>query len=115
MDIIVKTVDDQTPKGLTTGFRLKLHCEDSNGQSFSVEAAILISKEVIERQIPLPNIVLHMLKKEGFAGGSDLFVDSRRVRLDELAAAEPTYPLTLTLGGPDALNQRVVDALANRQ
>lgn len=115
MEIIVEKVDDETPKGLTTGFRLKLRCATTAGRKFVVDAAVLVSKEVMGKRLPLSCIVFAYLQREGFAAGSELFVDSRRLKLDEVAAAEPSCPFTLTLGGPDELNKRVVDELCARR
>jgi hypothetical protein len=113
MDIIIDHMEDQTPKGLTTGFRLKLSCKAPDGKAFQLTAAILVSKEVVEKQVPLSQIVLAALQKSGLEEYiNELFVDSRRINLDALSTTDPAMPITVTLGGVELLNQKVVEKLA---
>jgi hypothetical protein len=112
MDIVINSVNDQTPKGLTTGFRLLLNCTSKDGKPFVMAAAILVSKDVIAKQIPLPNLVIAALQKSGLEEYvNELFVDSRRLNLDALSTAEPTLPQTVTLGGVEMLNAKMVEKL----
>jgi len=107
MDLTVIKVLDETPKGLTTGFRLKLTCS-ANGKQFVLDLPILVTKDVLTHNVPLPLIALEYLRKEGLSAWPDLFVDSRRFDLAKLGSQEPAYPLTLALGGIDALNQKAL-------
>jgi hypothetical protein len=112
MDIIIQHMEDQTPKGLTTGFRVKLTCAAPEGQTFLLTVAVLVSKEVVEKQVPLTRIVLAALEKSGLEEYvNELYVDSRRINLDALSTSEPAMPITLTLGGVEKLNQRAVETL----
>ncbi|HYF48806.1 MAG TPA: hypothetical protein VEJ63_05345 [Planctomycetota bacterium] len=113
MDIIIQRVEDQTPKGLTTGFRVRLFCATTDNKPFVTTAAILVSKDVMAKQIPLSQLVLAALQKTGLEEYvNELFVDSRRLNLDAIATTEPTLPMTLKLGGVEILNQKVVEKLA---
>ncbi|MCZ7647718.1 MAG: hypothetical protein M5U26_21085 [Planctomycetota bacterium] len=115
MELTLLKVLDETPQGLTTGFRLKLTCQAGAGEPFQLDVPILVSKDVLARRIPLPNLVVAYLKKEGLEAWPDLFVDSRRLNLEGLSAEEPALPLTLQLGGPDVLNAKALERLAARR
>ena len=79
-------------------------------------AIILVSKDVVEKQIPLPNLVVAALAKSGLSDdGNELFVDSRRLDLSALSTTEPALPLTIQLGGMDVLNARTIEALVKKQ
>lgn len=110
MDLTVKHIDDDTPKGLTTGFRLKLACE-VGGKSFVLEMPILMSKDAVQRGIPLPVLALRYLEREGFDSWPDLFVDTRRLDLEDLPPDVPALPCTIILGGAEPLNKMVVEKL----
>ena len=113
MDLTIQRVEDQTPKGLTTGFRVRLFCATTDGKPIVLTAAILVSKDVMARQIPLSQLVLAALQKTGLEEYvNELFVDSRRLNLDALPTTEPVLPQTLKLGGVEVLNQKVVEKLA---
>ncbi|MCY3023233.1 MAG: hypothetical protein NTW87_30010 [Planctomycetota bacterium] len=107
MTLTIQKLDDQTPKGLTTGFRLLLHCVSSDGKPFKLSAAILVSKPVIEKSIPLPNIVIAALERWGLEEcAREMFVDTRRLDLAAVPLVETVFPCTVTLGGMDLLNQK---------
>jgi hypothetical protein len=112
MNITITGIDDQTPKGLTTGFRLHLNCATAAGQPFMMKAAVLVSKDVLTKQIPLPNLVIAALQKSGLEEYvNELFVDSRRLNLDSLSTQEPKMPQTVTLGGVEQLNAKAIEKL----
>src|SRR5579864_3705955 len=112
MTITINSIADQTPKGLTTGFRIHLNCTSQDGKPFKIQAAILVSKDVLAKQIPLPNIVIAGLEKSGLEEYiNEMFVDSRRLNLDALSTSEPTLPKTVTLGGADVLNSKTIQRL----
>jgi hypothetical protein len=112
MDVIINSVDDQTPKGLTTGFRVRLNCTSAQGKPFVLSAALLVSKDVLSRQIPLPNLVIAGLKKSGLEEYvNELFIDTRRLNLDAIPNSAPAFPQTVTLGGVELLNSKAVEKL----
>ena len=112
MTLTIQNVDDQTPKGLTTGFRLRLNCLGPDGQPLLLPAVILVNKVVIEKSIPLPNIIIAALEKSGLEECTgELFVDTRRLNLDAVPLTDPVLPRTVTLGGMDILNQRALAKL----
>ena len=115
MELTILGILDETPKGLTTGFRLKLTCQGPSGPSFVLDLPILVSREVMEQAIPLPLLVFRYLERNGLDAWPDLFVDTRRLDLTGLGATEPAYPHKLPLGGPELLNQRVLDRLAAKK
>ena len=107
------SIDDQTPKGLTTGFRLHLNCATAAGQPFTLKAAILVSKDVLAKRIPLPTLVIAALQKSGLEEYvNELFVDSRRLNLDALSTQEPALPQSVALGGVEQLNAKALEKLA---
>jgi len=109
MEITVEKVVDDTPKGLSTGFRLKLHCA-CQGKTFQLDLPILLSKDVMEKKIPLQELVVSYLRKNGLDEYPDLFVDSRKLDLSNLGPV-PQFPLQLTLGGHDILAQKALERL----
>jgi len=112
MTITIQSVDDQTPKGLTTGVRLRLNCLSPDGKPFVLGAAVLVHKTVVEKTIPLPNLVVAALEKWGLEEcARELFVDSRLLNLDAISTAEPVLPRVVTLGGADILNQKTIAKL----
>ncbi|HEY3320612.1 MAG TPA: hypothetical protein VGP72_09120 [Planctomycetota bacterium] len=113
MTITLESVDDQTPKGLTTGFRLRLNCSTAEGKKFVLGVVVLVSKSVLEKMIPLPNLVIAALERWGFEEGSaaEIFVDSRRLNLDGLSSVPSAFPKTVTLGGVEMLNQKALAKL----
>ena len=112
MTITIQSVDDQTPKGLTTGFRLRLNCSTADGKPFVLGAAILVSKTVLEKRIPLPNLIIAALEKCGLEEcTNELFVDTRRLNLDAVPTAASPLPCTVTLGGMEVLNQKALAKL----
>ena len=116
MKITIQKLEDQTPKGLTTGFRLHLNCVTEDGRAFVLIAVILVSRDVVEKQIPLPNLVVAAMIKSGLDGdGTELFVDSRRLDLNALSTSEPSLPLTVQLGGMDVLNAKMIEAVIKKQ
>jgi hypothetical protein len=116
MKITIQSLDDQTPKGLTTGFKLDLQCLAEDGRAFPLTAVILVSKDVVEKQIPLPNLVVAALAKWGLSDDTtELFVDSRRLDLSALSTAEPALPLTIQLGGHDVLNTKTIETLVKKR
>ncbi|MBI3831382.1 MAG: hypothetical protein HY291_17825 [Planctomycetes bacterium] len=112
MELTILNIIDETPKGLTTGFRLKLNCE-ANGATFMLDLPILIGKEVLAQKVPLPDLAIAYLKKNGLESYPDLFVDSRRIDLTTLGTA-PAFPLKITLGGMDVLNQKALEKLGKK-
>lgn len=113
MELTILSIIDETPKGLTTGFRLKLNCE-ANGATFMLDLPILIGKEVLAQKIPLPDLAIAYLKKNGLESYPDLFVDSRRIDLTTLGGAAPAFPYKITLGGMDMLNQKAIEKLGKK-
>lgn len=111
MDLTIVSIVDETPKGLTTGFRLKLNCE-AGGKSFVLDLPMMVSKDVLVQKVPLPDLAIAYLKKNGLESFPDLFVDTRRIDLAALDKAVPSFPLTIPLGGMDVLNQKALEKLA---
>lgn len=112
MQITIQSVDDQTPKGLTTGFRLRLNCASPEGKPFVLGAAVLVHKAVIEKAIPLPNLIIAALEKCGLEEcTNELFVDTRRLDLDAVPTAATALPRAVTLGGMELLNQKALAKL----
>ena len=112
MQITIQSIDDQTPKGLTTGFRLRMNCLSPDGKSFVLGAAVLVSKTVIEKRIPLPNLIIAALEKSGLEEcTNELFVDTRRLNLDAVPLEAPALPRAVTLGGMELLNQKALTKL----
>lgn len=112
MQIAINSVDDQTPKGLTTGFRVRLNCTSADGKPFTLTAAILVSKDVLAKKIPLPNLVIAGLQKNGLEEYvNELFVDTRRLNLDAVPTTDPALPMNVVLGGMDVLNAKVIEKL----
>ena len=112
MEITIESVDDDTPKGLTTGFCLKLNCKTPEGQSFQLDVPLLVGKEVMAKQVPLLNLAVGYLEHEGLAAYPDLFVDSRQANMDKVDAPEFELPRTLSLGGPEILNKKILEQIA---
>ena len=110
MDIMIKEVVDETPKGLTTGFRLKLNCEHQ-GKGFQLDLPILLSKEVLEKKIPLQELAIRYLERLGLDEYPDLFIDTRKLDLSNFGPP-PNFPMTLKLGGHDILAQKALEKLA---
>lgn len=110
MDLTIVSIVDETPRGLTTGFRLKLNCE-AGGKPFVLDLPMMVSKEVLAQKVPLPELAIAYLKKNGLESFPDLFVDTRRINLATLGPA-PSFPITVALGGMDLLNQKAIEKLA---
>jgi hypothetical protein len=115
MELTILEVKDETPKGLTTGFRLKFKCQASSSAVFELDLPILVSKEVVARRIPLANLALAYLERHGLEEWPNLFVDTRRLNLDAAATGEAAFPRKITLGSAEVLNQRTVEKLVQVQ
>ena len=114
MDIVIEKVRDDTPEGLTTGFRLTLCCRSPNGSTFELDVPIMVSGDVVARNIPLPKLAIQHLERNGLDQWPNLFVDSRHLDLDKMTSDGPAYPLTITLGGPDVVNERMVEHIERK-
>jgi hypothetical protein len=115
MELTIVRVIDETPKGLTTGFRIKLICQVAGGPEFQLDLPILVGKEVLAQQVPLPRLALAYLRKEGLDAWPDFFVDSRRLDLSAIEKTEPAFPITIPLGGVELLAQRAVEKLTGKK
>jgi hypothetical protein len=115
MELTIVRVIDETPKGLTTGFRIKLICQVAGGPEFQLDLPILVGKEVLREQVPLPRLVLAYLQREGLDAWPDFFVDSRRLDLAGMDKTEPALPVTIPLGGVEMLAQRALEKLTGKK
>ena len=112
LNITINSIVDETPKGLTTGFRLHLNCDSESGKPFRLTTAVLVTKEVVAKRIPLPNLVIAALSKSGLEEYcKELFVDSRHLKLETLSTSEPVLPQTVVLGGAPVLNEKALQKL----
>lgn len=111
MDITIEKVRDDTPQGLTTGFRLTLYCKAPNGKAFELDIPILVGKEVVTKGIPLSKLAIQHLERNGLDQWPNLFVDSRQLDIDALTSDDPELPLTVTLGGPDVINEKMIEQM----
>ncbi len=111
MDITITDVVDETPEGLTTGFRLTLKCLTTDKQAFKLDLPILVGKDVVNEMIPLPNLAIEYLKHNGLEQHPNFFIDSRTMKLENLSKEEPALPLTIELGSIEELNQNAVKQL----
>jgi hypothetical protein len=114
MDLTILGIQDETPRGLTTGFRLKFRCQAAPAPPFWLTLPIRVTREMLDKSIPLANLVLAYLRSEGLDDYPDFYVDTRRFDAGALATEPPRFPITLTLGGNESLAQKAVAGLTAR-
>lgn len=111
---IVKVLDD-TPRGLTTGFRLTLTCQVEGTPPFQLELPIRLTKEILNLGIPMSNLAIAYLKAEGLDSWPYFLVDPRRLNVASLSKDVPPFPLKLVLGGHEAVARRALDGITQRK
>ena len=114
MQLKILKIIDETPKGLTTGFQLKVVCQVETGPEFTIGVPVLITKAVIEQKIALSNLLILHLEKYGLDACPDMFIDTRKLELDKARPTEVPVPCTVDLGGMEMMNKRVVEKLSKR-
>ena len=112
MDLLITHIKDETPKGLTSGFSLKVTCQEEGGQPVIISVPVLITRAVLDRNIPLPNILIRHFERFGLDACPDIFVDTRKLDLDSISGTLSDFPLKVKLGGVDDMNRKVLAKLA---
>lgn len=114
MQLKLLHIKDETPKGLTSGFQLKITCQFEDGPEFIISVPVLITKVVVERNIALCNLLLLHLEKYGLDACPDMFIDTRKLDLDKARPEPVPVPCVVNLGGLDMMNKRVIDKLTKK-
>lgn len=111
MQLKILKIIDETPKGLTSGFQLKVTCQVGDGKEFTIGVPVLITKAVVDQKIALSNLLILHLEKYGLDACPDMFIDTRKLELEKVRPAEVPVPCTVELGGLEMMNKRVVEKL----